>query len=75
MSSTVADALTYFNDDETTETRKFIRFIDEFFDCLNVTSKMEGILKRKTSRLPYTQPQDSRFRVRIIHAMYTYFYY
>lgn len=63
MSSTVADALSHFNDEETTETRLFIRLFDEFFDCLNVKRKMEGILKRKDSRLPYTKAEDQRFKV------------
>ena len=63
MSSTVADALTYLNNEETTETRHFIRLFDEFFDCLNVTSKLEGILKRKEARLAYYEPGDKRFKV------------
>lgn len=63
MSSTVADALTYFNDEETTETRLFIRLFDEFFDCLNVTNKLEGKLKRKDARLAYYKAEDKRFKV------------
>ena len=63
MSSTVADALVYLDNPETTETRLFIRLIDQFFDCLNVTNKLEGVLKRKEFRLPYTSPGDHRFKV------------
>ncbi len=63
MSCTVANALTFFNDDDTTETRLFIRLFDEFFDCLNVTNKLEGILKRKDARLAYYQADDKRFKV------------
>ena len=66
MSSTVANALSYFNDDETTETRLFIRLFDEFFDCLNVTNKLEGTLKRKDARLPYYQANDKRFKVSVV---------
>lgn len=63
MSSTVADALTYYDKAETTETRLFIRLFDNFFDCLNVTNKLEGIMKRKDSRLAYTSANDQRFNV------------
>ena len=65
MSSTVADALTYDNNDDTTETRLFIRLIDEFFDCLNVKSVLEGTLRRKPARLPYYSPNDQRFKVHV----------
>lgn len=65
MSSTVADALTYANDDTTTETRVFIRLIDKFFDCLNVRSHLEGFKKRKPSRLAYVHSSDERFKVDI----------
>ena len=63
MSTSVADGLTYLNNDETRETRLFIRMFDRFFDCLNVMSKFEGVLKRKDSRLPYYNPTDERFKV------------
>ena len=63
MSSTVADALTFFNDEATTKTRLFIRLFDEFFDCLNVTNKLEGILRRKDAQLPYYNASDEHFEV------------
>ena len=63
MSCTVADALTFHNDDETTETRVFIRHVDDFFDCLNVRSNLDGIMKRKPWREAYTKPWDERFKV------------
>ena len=69
MSSTVADSLTFFNDEDTTETRLFIRLFDKFFDCLNVKSKFEGVLKRKDSRLPYTHIGDERFKVAMYLAL------
>lgn len=59
----MADALTFFNDEETTETRYFIRLFDEFFDCMNVKNKLEGILKRKDARLAYYDAGDKRFKV------------
>lgn len=64
MSSTVADALTYEDNNETTETRVFIRLVDEFFDCLNGRNVLEGTMKRKPARLPYYRPNDERFKVR-----------
>ncbi len=73
MSETVADALTFYNDNETTETRIFIRLVDEFFDCLNVKNRLEGKLKRKNARLPYCKPTDHRFKVtnalRTVHGV------
>lgn len=59
----MADALTTLNDEGTTETRLFVRLFDQFFDCLNVKSKLEGVLKRKDYRLPYTHSGDDRFKV------------
>ena len=43
----MADALTFHDDDETTETRVFNRHVDCFFDCLNVRNHEEGVKKRK----------------------------
>lgn len=63
MSSTVADALTYDNHDSTVETRKFIRLIDNFFDCMNVKCKLEAVKKRKPYREAYKHPKDWRFKV------------
>lgn len=62
----MADALTFFNDDETTESRLFIRHFDEFFDCLNVTNKLDGVIRRKDARLAYYEPGDKRFKVKLL---------
>ena len=59
----MADALTYQDDDETTETRVFVRMIDKFFDCLNVKSHLEAVKKRKDNRKAYTSSGDQRFKV------------
>ena len=61
MSETVASALQFTNEERTRETQKFIQMIDTFFDCLNVNSPLEGKLKRKQSRSPYTSPNDEIF--------------
>lgn len=63
LSSSVADALTFYDDANTTETRVFIRMMDSFFDCLNVKNDTEGIKKRKPMREAYTNFQDERFKV------------
>jgi len=52
MSSTVADALTYEDNDETTETWVFIWLVDKFFDCLNGSNVLEGTMKKKNSQTP-----------------------
>ena len=66
----MADALTFYDQDETTETRVFIRMVDQFFDCMNVRSKLEGKLRRKDQRLPYTSSNDHRFKVFTHHNYY-----
>lgn len=63
MSETVASALQVVNEDNTRATRLFIRMTDMCFDALNVKNTLEGKLKRKNYRLPYTDPLDERFKV------------
>ena len=70
MSSTVADALTFYGQDETTETRVFLRMMDECFDCLNVRNCTEGKHTRKSQQLPYKSSKDYRFKV---HTTTIYF--
>ena len=41
----------------------FLRMMDSFFDCLNVRNNVQGKLKRKDFCLPYSTPQDERFKV------------
>ena len=36
LSSTVANAFSYYSLEETEETEKFVRYFDKFFDCVNV---------------------------------------
>ena len=63
LSETVASALQFLDDDNTCETRKMIRMMDIFFDCLNVKNPLEHKLKRKDSRAPYCKVNDWRFKV------------
>ena len=53
----------YFGDEETLETRNFIRHFDRFFDCLNVRCTSEGVYKRKPDLRPYRDPSDPRLHV------------
>ena len=64
LSSSVANALEYCGEDETVETRAFIRLFDCFFDCLNVCCISESVLKRKPDLRPYKDPNDARLVVR-----------
>ena len=50
-------------DQEMTETIRFVRMFDQFFDCLNVSSLSEGRNTRKTDLYPYRTPNDNRFSV------------
>ncbi len=63
MSSTVADGLTFDDDDQTTETRVFLRMVDMCFDCLNVKNTTQGQRTRKDHQFPYKNPKDNRFKV------------
>ena len=63
LSSSVANALEYFGDPDTTETQTFVRNLDRFFDSFNVRCTQESIRKRKPDLRPYRDPSDSRFTV------------
>lgn len=52
-----------------TETGRFAKTFDTFFDCLNVRSPDEHILRRKPNLSPYTQVDDVRFTVCFIIIM------
>lgn len=47
----------------TTETEKFCRMFDKFFDCLNTRSLLEATRKRKPDLKPYFSSKDSRLEV------------
>jgi len=63
MSESVASALEFLNNDDTQQTRLFIRMIDRFFDYLNVKSPKMAGFKRKDSTAPYRRSDDERFKV------------
>ena len=59
----MADALAYFDDPQTKETERFIRYFDKLFDCLNVRSTSEWKTSQKPERKPYTSSEDVRLEV------------
>jgi hypothetical protein len=68
MSESVASALEFLDNDNTRETRLFIRMVDRFFDYLNVRSPLAHQLQRKESIAPFRKPTDCRFKVSIVHT-------
>lgn len=64
LSASVAHAMELMGDPEMTETVKFVRMFNRFFDCLNVTSVSEGRRQRKPDLNPYRTPDDKRLTVR-----------
>ena len=68
LSTSVADALSFYGYTDTSETEKFIRTFDKFFDCLNVRSTDEYIRRRKPNLRPYTETTDERLTVRTYYA-------
>ena len=59
----MATAFEYDGNPETTETERFVRNFDKFFDLMNVRSLEEGIKKRKPNLLPYRETTDDRLVV------------
>ena len=59
----MADGLAFLKNDDTTETERFIRMIDRFFDCLNVRSLNKGGRKLKPALQPYRNCDDERLKV------------
>lgn len=72
LSSSVANALQFYGNPDTTETERFVRTFDKFFDCLNVRSPKEYITKRKEHMKPYSSASDERLLVGF--AIVTYMY-
>jgi len=63
LSEQVANALDHSGKDEVSETAKFVRFMDKFFDCFNVTNLKTGIHQNKRFRDPYVK---NDFRLTVI---------
>lgn len=63
LSETVSKALEHSGGNEASETAKFVKMIDRFFDCLNVTNLTNGMHKRKSFQDPYTKADDFHLKV------------
>lgn len=62
LSNTVAQALArYYRSGEASETAKFCKMLNDFFDCMNVRSSSESQRKRNPLIAPYTKSDDFRF--------------
>ena len=61
LSATVAQDLEDQGWDEASETIFFIRFVNDWFDCLNGAHSNVGKRKQNQNLNPYTSEQDSRF--------------
>lgn len=53
LSEQVANGLERVGGEEVTETVRFVRMIDKFFDCLNVSNISSGKHSRKAFQDPY----------------------
>ena len=53
----------YVSQEDTSETEKFVRIMDKFFDCLNGRNLKEHITRRKPNLRPYYSPNDGRLKV------------
>ena len=63
LSNSVAEALALDGDPSTTETQRFVRMFNRFFDLLNVRSLSESIRHRKPDVWPYRDLSDERLKV------------
>ena len=63
LSKTVADALQMENKPYLSETIRFIRKFDRFFDIMNVRSQDEHVTKRKPDLRPFRSASDDRVKV------------
>ena len=63
LSESVAKALELTGGEEVTETVKFVKMLDHFFDCLNVNNFHTGKQKRKQFQDPYRSGDDFRLKV------------
>jgi hypothetical protein len=61
LSETVAIGLQQFVGEAASESAKFCRILNKFFDCLNTRCLGEGHRKRNPNMEPYISPSDARF--------------
>ena len=61
LSNTMSTVLNLHGPPDASETAKFCKMLDAFFDCLNVRSYEEHVRKRKPFLRPYENQNDDRF--------------
>ena len=66
----MANALEQYCGEEVTETVRFVRMMDKFFDCLNVSNFSSGKHKKKSFQDPYRRapgdgPGTNDFRLKV----------
>ena len=61
LSASTANILNYYYPGNTDATAEFCRYMDKFFDCLNVRNQYEGDMKNKEFLKPYRDINDERF--------------
>ena len=49
--------------DQASETARFVRMVDQFFDAMNVHNYTHGLYARKPYQMPYISPKDMRLKV------------
>ena len=68
LSESVANGLQMVVGEEASETVKFVKMMDRFFDCLNVNNFNRGKQKRKIFQDPYRGSSD--FRLKVMFTMH-----
>ena len=61
LGSTMSTVLSHHGPPDASETAKFFKMLDSFFDCLNVRSYIEHNSKCKPFLKPYSDQNDIRF--------------
>ena len=69
LSKTVADALQMENKPYLSETIRFIRKFDRFFDIMNDRSLDEHVTKRRPDLRPFRSSSDDRVKVCMLHVL------
>ena len=63
LSKTIAEAISMEENASLTETERFCRKFNKFFDCFNVRSLAEGLYKLNPDVEPYKSAEDPRLKV------------
>ena len=58
----MSKALELTGGDQASETARFVRMVDQFFDAMNVHNYTHGLYARKPYQMPYISPKDMRLK-------------